>query len=1855
MLARDRLRPRWARIALLLVVLAFLLGGVPGGATASLPSGFVDSVAWSGLTAPTAVRFAPDGRIFVAEKSGLIKVFDSLADPSPTVYADLRTQVDDFADRGLLGLGVDPKFTQGRPFVYALYSYDKNPLTGFSPAWNDDCPSPPGADGDGCVAMRRLTRIDPLGSETVLVEGWCDQYSTHSVGSIDFGPDGSLYASSGDGASYTAADYGQGGDPVNPCGDPPAGAGGTLTPPTSEGGALRAQSFRRAAGQPVSLDGSILRLDPDTGAAMADNPAAGDPNVNRRRIVAYGMRNPFRFTFRPGTGELWFGDVGWNEWEEINRIPDIASARNYGWPCYEGAARMGAYDSLNLNSCETLYTAGSATAPYWTYNHGSTLNGDQGCPVGTSSISGIAFYTGSQFPAQYRNALFMADYARRCLMVMLPGGNGLPDPTTARVFESAASGPVDLQQGPDGALYYVDIEGGAIHKVAFPSGNHTPTASATATPDHGPTPLTVAFDGSSSSDPDGTSLTFSWDLNGDGTFGDSTAQKPSFTYTTPGNYKAQLRVTDPGGASDTFTVPITAGEPPIPTITSPTASLSWAVGDPIGFSGSAVDAQGATIPASGLSWRLDIRHCARTDPTNCHTHFGSPVAGVASGTLTAPNHDYPSKLQLVLTATDARGLSGTTSVTLDPKTADLTLASSPSGAELTIGADTGTAPFTQRFIQNATTDVTAPSAQTFAGLPYVFSNWSDGGALTHTITVPRTNTTYLCTLSQVTETTLAGADVVGSSTSQAAPGRAEVYRTSASVTGTANKLRLYLDPASTATSLELGLYADNNGQPGALLGRATTSTVAAGTWNEVVLGTPISVVAGTAYWIGLLNPATGTGTLRWRDHAGGTGGAEQTSPTGPLDALPAAWTTGGRYTDGPVSGYAFGAPSGVPATPAVGASPTSLAISAVAGGGNPAARTLGITNTGGGTLNFTISDDAPWLSVTPTSGTAPQNLSVSVDTTGLAAGTYNGTISITAPGAVGSPTSVPVTLTVSAAATPVLAVAPASLTFSSVAGSSSPAPASLAISNAGGGSLGYTAVDDAAWLSVAPGTGTAPSTVTATVNTSGLMAGIYTANITITAAGASGSPKTVPVTLTVSPASSGTLAGADVIGTSVSTAPPGAGEVYRITAATTGSASRLRLYVDATSTATRLQLGLYTDAAGTPTSLLAAANTASVTRGAWNEVTLTTPVPLTAGANYWLALLNPSTGTGTLAWRDRAGGSGGPERTSTSRTLADLPATWSTQRNYTDGPVSGYALGAPAPPPSPVLTTAPTSLAFSATAGSANPASRTVTVSNTGGGTLNFTATDDASWLSESPTSGTAPQSVTASVDTAGLAAGTYTANLTINAGAAGTSIIPVTLTLTAPTPPTLAVAPGSINFSGQAGAANPASQSLSVTNTGGGSLTYTVSDDAAWLSESPAGGGAPGTVTLSADTTGLAAGTYTAIVTVNAGAAGSKTVPVALTLTNPPPPVLTVTPTSLSFGATQGGAAPPSQPVSVTNTGGGTLPFTVSDDATWLSASPSSGSANTSVSVTADPAGLAPGTYTGTVTVNGGAAGSRSVTVTLSVSAPADGLVGAWGFEESTGTTAADASGKGNSGTINGPLHTAAGKYGSALIFDGINDWVTVADAAALHLSTGMTLEGWVNPTAGAAGGAWRALAVKETATGLAWALYPFGDGGFPSGHARTSSEQWARGTGALPLNTWSHVAVTYDGATIRTYVNGVQVGTKAQTGALVSSTQPLRFGGDAVWPEWFQGTLDEIRVYDRALTAAEIGADMTRPVTTQSFLSPARVGGVAPARRATSRQRHRRNPGAVIRRYRSTRPHAAPAQRPRCGRSCARRRART
>jgi glucose/arabinose dehydrogenase len=257
---------------------------------------------------------------------------------------------------------------------------------------------------------------------------------------LQFGPDGALYASGGYGARFNYADYGQTGTPF---GDPPGPAGTNLTAPTGEGGALRSQDLRSRA-DATTLDGSIIRIDPNTGAALPTNPLFNTGNdANAKRIIAEGLRNPFRFTIRPGTNELWIGDVGWNTWEEINRIkvPTAPAYTNFGWPAYEGMGRQGGYDALNLNLLENLYADPSGhTAPYYTYNHAEQVVPGSGEPTGGSSVSGVAFYGNGSYPTAFNGALFFADYSRNRIYVMFQGPSGDPDPNTRASWRGPATG-----------------------------------------------------------------------------------------------------------------------------------------------------------------------------------------------------------------------------------------------------------------------------------------------------------------------------------------------------------------------------------------------------------------------------------------------------------------------------------------------------------------------------------------------------------------------------------------------------------------------------------------------------------------------------------------------------------------------------------------------------------------------------------------------------------------------------------------------------------------------------------------------------------------------------------------------------------------------------------------------------------------------------------------------------------------------------------------------------------------------------------------------------------------------------------------------------------------------------------------------------------------------------------------------------------------------------------------------------------------------------------------------------------------------------------------------------------------------
>jgi hypothetical protein len=223
----------------------------------------------------------------------------------------------------------------------------------------------------------------------------------------------------------------------------------------------------------------------------------------------------------------------------------------------------------------------------------------------------------------------------------------------------------------------------------------------------------------------------------------------------------------------------------------------------------------------------------------------------------------------------------------------------------------------------------------------------------------------------------------------------------------------------------------------------------------------------------------------------------------------------------------------------------------------------------------------------------------------------------------------------------------------------------------------------------------------------------------------------------------------------------------------------------------------------------------------------------------------------------------------------------------------------------------------------------------------------------------------------------------------------------------------------------------------------------------------------------------------------------------------------------------------------------------------------------------------------------SSTITVNVQNTSGSGGLVAAYNFNEGAGSAVSDASGNNNIGSIFQATWSGAGKYGGALSFDGTNDYVSINDSNSLDLTNRMTLEAWIKPTANSG---WRTVLMKENGSELAYGMYARESSNRPSGWIRpnptSGSSKTVTGTSALPLNAWTHLVTTYDGTNLRLYINGTLNKTTAITGTMYTSSNPLKIGGNSMWGEYYAGLIDEVRVYNRALTQSEIQADMNLPL---------------------------------------------------------------
>ena len=741
------------RLGVCLVITA-----ISGSASAQITAAnYVEEVTIGGLGFPTNVEFAPDGRVFITEKGGKVRVFDSVDDTQPDTPVDLSTQVMDFWDRGLLGLALHPNFPQ-TPYIYVAYAYDA-PLGQQAPVWHDNCGD---ATGTGCQATGRLSRFELdssnklVGGERVLIsEQFCQQGPGHSVGDLEFSADGSLFMSAGDGAN--GFDVGNTGDGSQSCPDP-----------DGEGGALRAQDVL-TPGDSTTFSGSVIRVDANSGLAAGGNPLGGGPSSDDDAVVAFGFRNPFRLAVRPGTNELWVGDVGWGQHEEINRVVSSTDgvAENFGWPCFEGDGQVGNYSTTGR--CQQLYSNMSWPIPtelktaHFSYPHSGAFGGSN-CDRGEAgSISGLDFYdSASQAPDDLRGALVFSDYARKCLWAMKPDGSGVPNPDNVITLvahpgagAADAPGPVDVERGPDGHMYYVDLLGGTLRRVRYnggvdpPPDNRPPRAQLVADVRSGSVPLDVVLDASASSDPDGDTLQFTWDLNGDGSFGDATSPTVNHTFDKVGTTVVRVRVSDGRGGLAFAENAITAVEGQMPdgvdvSMVSPAPGQTWEVGEELTLFAN-VDPGETGLSASSFDWDMVLHHC----PDECHIHVLQSFKNIVSPKVRAPDHEYPAFLQFRATVTMSNGGRVVETIDIHPKTSTIQIATEPAGLPIAVGPKRVTEATGVEVIVGSTNSVTAISPAILDEQTYAFDSWSDNGAQSHVVIADETTMNLTATYKRV--------------------------------------------------------------------------------------------------------------------------------------------------------------------------------------------------------------------------------------------------------------------------------------------------------------------------------------------------------------------------------------------------------------------------------------------------------------------------------------------------------------------------------------------------------------------------------------------------------------------------------------------------------------------------------------------------------------------------------------------------------------------------------------------------------------------------------------------------------------------------------------------------------------------------------------------------------------------------------------------------------------------------------------------------------------------------------------------------------------------------------------------------
>ena len=606
------------------------------------------------------------------------------------------------------------------------------------------------------------------------------------------------------------------------------------------------------------------------------------------------------------------------------------------------------------------------------------------------------------------------------------------------------------------------------------------------------------------------------------------------------------------------------------------------------------------------------------------------------------------------------------------------------------------------------------------------------------------------------------------------------------------------------------------------------------------------------------------------------------------------------------------------AAPVIALSAAALEFSSIQLAANPVAQTIQISNTGGGTLQWSIADNADWVELSPASGTGPGTVSIAVNTAGLSAGTHSATLTVSSTGASNTPVTASITLALEEA--PRIVLSATTTSFNATKGGDDPAPRFIALSNGGGGTLAWTVTDDADWLTVIPSVGSGAATLSATAAISGLEAGVYEGTVTISAPGSSNTPAIVMVNLTVAPQPQIVLSSLFLFASTAIGDPIPKTESVNLTFGPTVS-------MPWTATATSNRITVSPTAGTSAATLTIAMNSAGLTSGTYVD-TVRVDAPGATNTPQYIRVTQLASPPYLLASPccpdfDAVEGGDKPSNQTTTLTTNLSSLNWtavSDESWLTVSPTSGTAPAeltlavdntgltsffqstrtyfgnitittdrseVPSSTifvslhihPRPFITLSPTSLFFSAVEGGAAPAPLTFDVG--GSGTFSWTATKNSSWLSFAPASGESGTTVTVSPNTAGLTAESpttlrsYRDTIVVSADGISNSPVRLPVLLQIAPPPRIAVLDTPVTLVATTGSATVVTETFRVRNDGGGDLPWTITGGAPWLTVSPSTHTTPAgfnsTVTASASAAELSPGTYDATLSIESASAANS------------------------------------------------------------------------------------------------------------------------------------------------------------------------------------------------------------------------------------------------------------------------------------------------------------------------------------------------------------------------------------------------